>query len=81
LPEHYIAARAVQLDYMRAWLWIEERLQERRDKLSQPEIATPAGIWEAFPLYIRSAQVKWDREVLRGLVYITTDCGPLKHWL
>jgi len=43
--------------------------------MSQPEIATPAGIQQAFPLYSRPAHPKWDREALWGLVYIT-DRGP-----
>jgi len=36
--------------------------------IPQPEIATPAGIRQVFPLYTRPAHVKWDREALRSLV-------------
>ena len=45
--------------------------------IPQPEIATPAGIKQAFSIYTKSAHLKWDREALRGLPYITTDHGPL----
>jgi len=46
-----------------------------------PEIATPAGIRQAFAMYTRPIHLKWDREALRGLTSITTDRGPLKRWL
>jgi len=49
--------------------------------LSQPEIATPAGIRYTSPLFTRLAHLKWDRETLRGLAYVTTGRRPLKHWL
>jgi len=38
--------------------------------MSQPEIATPAGIRQVFPLYTRPAHLNRDREALWGLVYI-----------
>lgn len=30
---------------------------------------------------MKPAHLKWDREALRGLTYITTDRSPLKRWL
>ena len=38
-------------------------------------LATPAGIRQAYPLFRREAQMKWDREELRGLTYLHTDRG------
>ena len=49
--------------------------------LSKPELAIPAGIRHAFPLYTKPAHLAWDREALRGLVSVTTDRGPMKYWL
>ena len=49
--------------------------------MQQPEIAIPAGIRHHHPIMSKTAQMKWDREAVRGLTYMHTDKGPLKHWL
>lgn len=54
--------------------WIGSAMQE-------PEIATPAGIRHYHPLSTKRPQMKWDRDALRGLTYVHTDRGPMKHWL
>ena len=54
--------------------WVGAAMQE-------PEIATPAGIHQAYPIYSKPAHMTWDREALRGLTYISTDHRPMKHWL
>jgi len=48
---------------------------------SDPSLATPAGIRQAYPLYSREPHLKWDTEELRGLTYLYTDKGPMKEWL
>lgn len=54
--------------------WLDRRT-------AQPEIATPAGIRQAFPIHSRPRWLKWDRQSLKGLTYIVTDRGLLKRWL
>lgn len=49
--------------------------------LPEPEIATPAGIRQAFTMYTRPTHLKWDRGALRGLISIIMDKGPSKRWL
>jgi len=49
--------------------------------IPESEIATPAGIHQAFPLYARPAHLQWDREALQGLTYVSIDRGPMKNWL
>jgi len=50
--------------------------------LQKPNLATPASIKQAHPLYQHSSPVKsWDRQALKGLTYIVTDRGPFRHWL
>ena len=47
-----------------------------------PDIATPAGIRQAYQIHGVSEQVRdWDREALKGLTYITTGRGPTGSWL
>ena len=48
---------------------------------SDRSLATPAGIRQAYPLYTRTPQMKWDREEVRGLTYLHTDRGPMAEWL
>ena len=48
---------------------------------SEPSIATPAGIRQAYSLFRREPHLKWDRTELRGLSYLHTDKGPMKAWL
>jgi len=46
---------------------------------SDPSLATPAGIRQAYPLHSREPQKGWDRDELRGLTYLHTDKGPMKE--
>ena len=48
---------------------------------SEPSLATPAGIKQAYPLYNRLPHMKWNRDELRGLTYLHTDKGPVRAWL
>jgi len=48
---------------------------------SDPSLATPAGIRQAYPIYRREPHLKWGREEVRGLTYLYTDRGPMKAWL
>ncbi|KAF8415634.1 hypothetical protein EV426DRAFT_700346 [Tirmania nivea] len=50
-------------------------------RMLRPDIVTPAGIRQAFPMGRPSKQMKWNREALRGLTYIVTDRGPQRWWL
>jgi len=36
--------------------------------MSEPSLVTPTGIRQAYPLYFRAPQLKWDRDEVRGLV-------------
>ncbi|RPB29655.1 hypothetical protein L211DRAFT_32240 [Terfezia boudieri ATCC MYA-4762] len=49
--------------------------------MSKPSMTTPAGIRQAYPLHTRTPQTKWDRDTLRGLMYLHTDRGPMEAWL
>ena len=62
----------------------DERAKEEVRKgqwRSEPRIATPAGIRQAYPLFRREPHMKWDRTELRGLSYLHKDKGPMKAWL
>ena len=48
---------------------------------SDPSLATPAGIRQAYPLFERKRHMKWDRDEVRGLTYLHTDKGPMRQWL
>ena len=48
---------------------------------SEPSIATPAGIRQAYPLFRREPDMKWNRPELKGLSYLHTDRGPMKACL
>jgi len=48
---------------------------------SDPSLATPAGIRQAYQLYQRKKHMKWDRDEVRGLTYLHTDKGPMRQWL
>ncbi|KAF8416252.1 hypothetical protein EV426DRAFT_700412 [Tirmania nivea] len=50
-------------------------------RMLRPDIVTPAGIRQAFPMRRTSKQTKWNREALRGLTYVVTDRGPQRWWL
>ncbi|KAF8416400.1 hypothetical protein EV426DRAFT_703786 [Tirmania nivea] len=50
-------------------------------RMLRPDIVTPAGIRQAFPMGRPSKQTKWNREALRGLTYVVTDRGPQRWWL
>ena len=46
---------------------------------SDPSLATPAGIRQAYQLYQRKKHMKWDRDEVRGLTYLHTDRGPMRQ--
>ena len=48
---------------------------------SDPSLATPAGIRQAYPLFQKKRHMKWDRDEVRGLTYLHTDKGPMRQWL
>jgi len=48
---------------------------------SGQNLATPAGIRQAYPLYHGEPHMKWDKDELRSLTYLHTDKGPPKAWL
>jgi len=48
---------------------------------SDPSLATPAGIRQAYPLFQKKRHIKWDRDEVRGLTYLHTDKGPMRQWL
>ncbi|KAF8415775.1 hypothetical protein EV426DRAFT_661913 [Tirmania nivea] len=50
-------------------------------RMLRPDIVTPAGIRQAFPMGRPSKQAKWNREALRGLTYIVIDRGSQRWWL
>jgi len=66
---------------MRAHIKGNEEAGEKAKKaglgawLQRPEVATPAGINQAFPIYTKLARMKW------GLTYMITDHDPSKWWL
>jgi len=45
----------------------------RGQRMSEPSLATPAGIRQAYPLYHREPHLKWGRDELRGFTYLHTD--------
>ena len=45
------------------------------------DVMTPAGIRQDFPIHTKPKHIKWSRKALKGLVYVSTDQGPLKSWL
>jgi len=62
----------------------DKRAKEGVDKgvwRSDPSLATPAGIRQAYPLFRRKKHMKWDRDEVRGLTYLHTDKGPMRQWL
>ncbi|KAF8417959.1 hypothetical protein EV426DRAFT_710166 [Tirmania nivea] len=50
-------------------------------RMLRPDVITPAGIRQAFPMGRPTKQTGWNREALRGLTYIVTDRGPQRWWL
>ena len=47
-----------------------------------PDIVTPAGIRQAYPLHTRAPeQLSWPRQALRRLTYQETDKGPHRQCL
>jgi len=58
------------------------RTAEMGWRMMEKNIATPAGIKQAFPIYPRAPpHMKWTRQAVRGLVYMVTDKGPQRQWL
>ena len=43
-------------------------------------ILTPAGIRQDHPVHSKPPHLKWTRRQLKGLTYMITDRGPMKHW-
>jgi len=51
-------------------VWMGERMH-------LPEIVTPTGIRQAFPIHPKAPPyLKCSREMVRGLTYVVTDKGP-----
>jgi len=48
---------------------------------SKPSLAIPADIRSAYPLYKKAPHHNWDREELKGLMYLHSDKGPMEAWL
>ena len=48
---------------------------------SEPSLATPAGIRQAYPLFSHPPHLRWDRDELRELTYLHTDKWPMRAWL
>jgi len=47
--------------------------------LLEPSLATPAGLRSAYPLFGgREKYHSWDRDAMRGLMYLYTDRGPMR---
>jgi len=62
----------------------DERAREEVERgvwRSDPSLATPAGIRQAYPLFQKKKHMKWDRDEVRGLTYLHTDKGPMRQWL
>jgi len=56
-------------------VWMGERMH-------LPDIATPAGIRQAFPLHTKTlAHLSWSGDAIWGLTYLVTDKGPQWQWL
>ena len=56
-------------------VWMGERMH-------RPDIVTPAGIRQAYPLHDKApAHLSWPRQAIRGLTYLETDKGPQRQWL
>jgi len=54
----------------------------RGERMHWPDIVTPPGIRQAFPLHSRAPDhLKWSIVALRGLTYLVTDKGPQRQWL
>jgi len=52
------------------------------ERMHWPDIVTPAGIGQAFPLHDKAPRhQKWNRMALPGLTYLVTDKGPQRQWL
>ena len=43
-------------------------------------ILIPAGITQDHPVYSKPPHLNWTRRQLKGLAFITTDRGLMKHW-
>jgi len=51
-------------------------------RMHKPDIVTPAGIRQAFPLHPPPPrQLRWPRIAMRGWTYLVTDKGPQRQWL
>jgi len=52
------------------------------ERMHLPDIATPAGIQQAFPLHTKvPAHLCWTRDAIWGLTYLVTDKGLQQQWL
>jgi len=50
--------------------------------MHKPDIVTPAGIRRAYRSHGGTPdQLRWNRQVIRGLTYMVTDKGPQAQWL
>ena len=46
-----------------------------------PDVMTPAGVRHDHQIHAKPKHLRWSRKAVRGLVFVTTDRGPLKSWL
>ena len=53
-----------------------------RRRVLQPDIVTPAGIRQVFPVHSKPHRyLEWDTQVLKSLTYLLTDRGTQRAWL
>jgi len=60
--------------------WNEKADQRAREevemgwRMGRPDIATPAGIKQAYPIHPRALpHMRWSTRAIKGLVYMVTD--------
>jgi len=54
-----------------------KRVVEMGKRMHWPDIATPAGIRQAYRLHAGAPpHLRWSRQAIRGLTYMVTDKGP-----
>jgi len=56
-------------------------VERQRTLMHWPDIVTPAGIRQAYPLYSKAPpHLSWSRKAVRGLTYLDTDKGYQRQW-
>ena len=49
--------------------------------MARPNLVTPAGVRQEYPIHHIPAHLKWPRKSVKGLTYVVMDKGPLQQWL